>query len=266
MFPDENAKQTLVQLGLSVLEAKTYIALSKYGKLNSRKLSELTKTSQPDTYRVLGKLQEKGLIEKIITKPAQFRAVAVDIGITLLLEKKKVEHDDLKVRTNLLLHELRKNTSPQLLETETSHFVMIPKRETVVKKIREAIEKSKESVDLYLSWKRYSRGISSTFAESCQKAWDRGVKFRIVVETPEKSGAAERTLQFCRKSPFCNIRFMPGVPKTVLGIYDKNQVFIIVNPKEGLFDSPALWSNNQSLISAIQDYFEVLWLTSMEEM
>jgi len=35
----------------------------------------------------------------------------------------------------------------------------------------------------------------------------------------------------------------------VLGIYHKKEVFVVVDPREGLFDSPALWSNNQSLIS-----------------
>ena len=57
---------------------------------------------------------------------------------------------------------------------------------------------------------------------------------------------------------------MPENPKTVLGIYDKKEVFIIVDPTGDLFDSPALWSNNKSLITAIQEYFDLLWLTSMQ--
>lgn len=265
MFPHEKAKQTLLKLGLSVLEAKTYIALIKYGILTSKKLSELTKMSQPDTYRVLSKLQKKGLIEKIIKKPLQFKAVPINLGTAFLLERKKMEHEDLKARTNHLLQEIRKSPLPQPLETETSHFVMIPQRQTVVRRIRDAIDKTRKSVDIFLSWKRFSVGITSTFVESAQKAWDRGVKFRIVVEIPDKTVAMERALQLCRKSPLCNVRFIFGPPKTVLGIYDKKETFIIVNPTKGLFDSPALWSNNQSLISVVQDYFETLWLTALEE-
>ena len=75
----------------------------------------------------------------------------------------------------------------------------------------------------------------------------------------------EQALQFCGKSPFCSVRFFHGSPNTVIGIYDKREVFIVIDPKEGLFDSPALWSNNQSLITVVKDYFEILWLTSMEE-
>jgi hypothetical protein len=94
----------------------------------------------------------------------------------------------------------------------------------------------------------------------------KGVKFRIVVESPEEGRAAEQAMQFCGKSPFAGIRFLLSCPKTVIGIYDKSEGFVIIDPKEGLFDSPALWSNNQSLMSVVQDYFEVLWLTAMEEL
>ena len=62
----------------------------------------------------------------------------------------------------------------------------------------------------------------------------------------------------------CNIRFLPRHPNTVIGLYDNRELFVIVNPKEDLFDSPALWSNNQSLITAIQEYFDLLWFISMQ--
>jgi sugar-specific transcriptional regulator TrmB len=265
LLSDENAVQVLTQLGLTFLEARIYLALCEHGKLTAKELSNSTKKSRPDIYRVIAKLQRKGLVEKIIEKPAQFRAVPIDTGIVFLLERKKAEHVDLRVKTKLLLHEFKEKKVKTPLETESSHFVMIPQKEAVVKRIREAIEKSKKSVDIFLSWRRFAMGITSTFAESAQKAWDREVKFRIIVESPTERAGLELARQFCKKSPFCNIRFVSGAPKTVLGIYDRKKVFIVVDPEKGLFDSPALWSNNRSLVSAIQDYFEVLWLTSMEK-
>jgi sugar-specific transcriptional regulator TrmB len=265
MLSDENATQILTQLGLTVLEARIYLALCKYESLTTKALSKLTKTSQPDTYRVIAMLQTKGLIEKIIKKPAQFRAVPVDASVAFLFERKKAEYDDLKMKSELLLHAVKGKPAHTLLETKNSQFALIPKKAAVVTKIREAIERSKRSVDLVLSWKRFLIGMTSAFAGSSERAWDSGVKFRIVVESPEEGRATEQAMQFCGKSPFCKIRFLPSPPKTVIGIYDKSEVFIVIDPKEGLFDSPALWSNNQSLISVVQDYFEILWITAMEE-
>jgi len=265
MLSQENAIQTLMQLGLTILEARIYLTLSRYESLATKELSEFAKTSRPDTYRVLAKLQEKGLIEKIITKPTKFKAIPMETGVAFLLKRKQVEHKSLETKSKLLLQAIKERPAPKPPEVVTSHFALIPQREPVVKKINEAIDDAKKSVDIFLSWKRFFLGITSTFAKSSQKAWEREVKFRIVVESPEKTADVELARQFCRKSPFCEIRFLPIPPKTVLGIYDQKHFFVIVDPKKGLFDSPALWSNSKSLLSVIQDYFEMLWLTAKAE-
>jgi sugar-specific transcriptional regulator TrmB len=262
---EESMVQTLIQLDLTVLESRIYIALSKFQSLTTKELNKITKTSQPDIYRVLDKLHNKGLVEKIIEKPTRFKAVPLEKGISYLVERKKAEYNTLMSNADLLIHTLeeeRSNKKPA--ETLRSKFIMIPQRELVVSKIRDAIDGTAKSVDISLSWKRLFSGMTDVFIKNCKRAWKRGVHFRIVVESPEERAAQKKALKFSKISPFCEIRFIKGNPKTVTGIYDRKEVFIIVDPTGDLFDSPALWSNSQSLITAIQEYFDLLWLTSMQ--
>jgi hypothetical protein len=97
-----------------------------------------------------------------------------------------------------------------------------------------------------------------------ESAWAKNVKSRFIIESPLESITAKQLIQFCREKPFCQIKFIRHCPGTVLGIYDKKEVFIIANPKTDLPSSPALWSNNPSLIALSEDHFEILWLTAME--
>lgn len=265
MFSDEAAVQTLIQLGLTILESRIYVALSKYQSLTTKELSKLTKTSQPDVYRILDKLQNKGLVEKIIEKPARFKAIPLEKGISFLMQRKKNEYDNLLTKADSLIRTVReKSYNNKPVGTLKSQFIMIPQREIIVSKIREAIDRAEKSVDICLSWKRLLNGFTNVFIKNSERAWNRGVHFRIVVESPRGKAEKEKAIQFCKKSPACSIRFLPERPKTVTGIYDEKEVFVIVDPTEGLFDSPALWSNNQSLITAIQEYFDLLWLISMQ--
>jgi sugar-specific transcriptional regulator TrmB len=260
---EETLVQTLTQLDLSSLQAKIYVALSKYQSLTTKELSELTKTSQPDVYRVLDKLQNESLIEKIIQRPARFKAVPLEKGIRFLMQRKKIEHNNLLTKTDLLIHTFReRSNNKKPAKTLKSQFIMIPQRELIVSKIRGSIDQAKKTVDICLSWKRLLNGLTNVFIKNSERAWNRGVHFRIIVENPPGKEEKEMAIQFCKKSPFCSIRFLPERPKTVSGIYDEKEVFIIVDPAEGLFDSPALWSDSQSLITAIQEYFDFLWLTS----
>jgi hypothetical protein len=116
-----------------------------------------------------------------------------------------------------------------------------------------------------LSWKRFSRGIVSTFAESMESAWAKTVKTRFIIESPSESKTAKQLVRFCSEKPSCQVKFVRHYPTIVLGIYDKKEVFIIANPKTDLPGSPALWSTNPSLTALAEDHFEILWLTAMEE-
>jgi sugar-specific transcriptional regulator TrmB len=73
MLSQQKTIQTLMQLGLTILESRIYLTLSRYESLATKELSELAKTSRPDTYRVLAKLQKKGLIEKKLRNPHSSR-------------------------------------------------------------------------------------------------------------------------------------------------------------------------------------------------
>ncbi len=263
---DEHFFETLTKLGLTILEAKIYLSLCHQEALTAKELSMVTRTSQPDTYRVLCRLQRKGLIEKIIGYPSQFKAVPLETGLASLLKRKKVEYDNLTQETNTIVRSFKeKISSRKHSEIMNSYFTLIPKEKIIVKRIGEAIKRSKRSVDIILSWKRLIAGITGPFALLSRRAWNRGVEFRIVVEQPEDEKAVAQALQFCGESSSCNIKFLSGKTETVIGIYDKKESFIIVDPEQGLFDSPALWSNNQSLIRVLQEYFNTLWFNAIEK-
>ena len=95
-------------------------------------------------------------------------------------------------------------------------------------------------------------------------AWSRGVKCRFISEKPEEGKGLESFLQFCGKTNRCEVRFIPSRPSPILSVYDKKEILLIVDPKTGISESSALWSNNPSILSALEDYFDILWLTAME--
>jgi sugar-specific transcriptional regulator TrmB len=258
--------QILVDLGLTLLQAKVYLALARSEPTNAITISQLAKVARPDVYRTLSKLHNLGLVEEIIEAPRRYKAIPMTRGLAFLLKRKTEEHDMLRKKTERLLRTFQKEDTSQKIRVGSGTFVLIPKKERIVNRIKRAIDDSQETVDLVLSLKRFMFGITVAFAESTERAWDRGVKFRIIVEKPEAANTAEMVTEFCGKSPCCNIRFLPGRPKTVIGIYDSNEAFLIVSPGEGLFDSPALWSNNLSLLTVVQDYFNIMWLTAMEKL
>ena len=67
--------QALNKLGLTTNQGKLYLTLLRTGKTSGSILSKETKLARQEVYRLLNELQEKGLVEKIISAPLEFQAV-----------------------------------------------------------------------------------------------------------------------------------------------------------------------------------------------
>lgn len=256
--------EILVKLGLAPTEAKILYALTQTGPATAKTIAESSGTAREIVYQTMDKLKEKGLIEEILTSPKKFNASPIDKSLFTLLKSKKEEHSQLNRKLKLVLSAIKEKNLNYANIPEHYQFVFIPQKTAVINRISQAIKNAQQSVDLVLSWRRFSQSIDNVFADVTRKAWAKNVKFRFILENPGEKTAIKYAMSFCEKSSACQIKFIPAHPKTVLGIYDEKEVFISAEPKKDLADSPALWSNNPSLISLVKDYFEILWLTAME--
>jgi sugar-specific transcriptional regulator TrmB len=261
--PEFSEPQILIDLGLTLKQARVYMALVESGSSRISTISKVSKVARSDVYQALSKLRQLGLVERIIKTPLEYRATPMNEGISLLLNTKTQQYKKVRAEAEILLSTAKKE-KPKKKQIETPQFVLIPKT-TVTERIKTAIEKAQLSIDLVLSWKRFSQGIASTFAESIETAWAKNVKIRFIIESPLESKTSKQLIQFCIEKPSSQTRFTPHYPKATFGIYDKKEIYLIAKSKTDLPGSPALWSNNQSLISAMEDYFEILWLTAMKE-
>lgn len=257
---DEDIK-TLMDLGLTLVQAKTYLTLVSADSLTIKEISKLSGIPRTDLYRVMNELAEQSLIEKIISTPQKFKAVPIDDVLTNLITKKKQETKKITKEARNLRKRFEKKPKEKL--ENAAKFILIPSKR-IPNKIAEAIDQTNNSVNLVVNLARFSRGFD-VFSEKLKGSWQRKVRWRIIIEISPNTNLPNFQINAFQNNPLCEIRYYPYPVNTATGIYDQKQVFIIENPKAGLSDSPALWTNNKSLISLVKDYFEILWVTASKE-
>jgi len=258
---DDDTK-TLMALGLTLVQAKTYLTLASAEALTIKEISKASKIPRTDLYRTMTDLKEFSLIEKIIGNPNKYKAAPIKQTIKQLIKNKKKETNEIAKKATKLANKLEKKTIKETQNTQ-NRFILIPSKRTPIK-IAEAINRSNKTIDLLVSIQRFSRGFD-VFFEKLERSWKKKVKWRIILEIPPDKNYSYSNVKLCQKQSSCEIRFLPSPINTATGIYDQKEVFIIENPKAGLADSPALWTDNKSLISLVKDYFEFLWITSLKE-
>ena len=95
--------KTLVDLGLSQVEAEVYFFLAQAGPLKGKDITSTLKLYKHQVYRSLKSLQCKGCIKATLEHPAQFFAVPLEKVLDQFMKEKLGQAKDLQASREELL-------------------------------------------------------------------------------------------------------------------------------------------------------------------
>jgi hypothetical protein len=141
---------------------------------------------------------------------------------------------------------------------EAHQFVLIPKREALLRKLTRSIENAQRTLDRICSWTVCVQALSD-LSSKYQQALKKGVKIRYITNKEKAKESELKTLRVLLENPLFELRYVLVPPIQRLDIFDGKEVYVASFPKSGYVASPALWSNTASLIALSQHYFNTLW-------
>jgi len=260
-FDDEDI-ETLVHLGLSSSQAKIYFTLLSLGVANAKEISKITRMDCGDVYRRLESLHKKGLIEKILLNPTQYKSVPLNVAIKSLIEPKNKEYAEMQKRIKLLS---KKEIKPVITTKEDYSFLIIPQNEPRKQYIYRANKRVEKEWVVYSQIERYPIALTGYY-EANKKALDRGVKFRVLLELNKPTDEIAKFLQeYQNTNPNFELRYTDTHLLVSFAIYDKKEMDFSTRDLKGLANSQVLVTDNPQLVEVVYDYFELRWKTAMKE-
>jgi sugar-specific transcriptional regulator TrmB len=254
-----------MQLGLTLNQARTYLALTQTGPATAHQLSKNTNTTRQDIYRITPQLQKKGIIEQTLTTPTTYKATPIQQTITTLLQNKNKEQNQLQKKTQTLLNDLKNSqTEKQPQQEENTQFTIIPQKEAIIQKLKEGAKKAQTSIDVVTSPKRFSSAMLE-LAQLHKKALGRGVKIQIVTQKHTLQHAVLKIMQMLQKNPDFKVRYFPNPPEAIITIIDKKEAFVTMSATAHLKEAAALQSNNPCFVALAQNYFQNKWDKAQKE-
>jgi sugar-specific transcriptional regulator TrmB len=254
----EERIETLKELGLTFCQARTYLSLLQIGPATAKHIAETSKIARPDVYRIIPALQKEGIVEKLMTNPTTFHAISLTQVLPTMLKYKIAKLNKLKKKTEELLRDFKNSPAKGLLETD-AEFIMIPGKQAIIEKLKEALLKSQISASVVTSKNRFSAAILE-FEKIYQKALEKGVKIKIATDRHIPQKKALEAIENLAKNPNFEVKYFDDVPPAVVSIFDNKEVSLILSAKAQLTGTSAIWSNNQSFMALAQDYFENKWI------
>jgi sugar-specific transcriptional regulator TrmB len=252
--------ELLVQLGLTFTEAKIFLVLCTIGTLTARMISENAGVAREVVYQILPTLQEKGLIESVLTTPQTYRAIPAEYAFEILLKRKNEENKKTKKEIHETLNALKKVQNPP--SDDCHQITTVPRGKALQSKIISEMRNAQKNVDIVISWQKFLKWHRLYANDIINQAKLRNVKFQVLVEkevpqsmTPSLSSLVFGTNYF----EYLHIRAAPNASLTNMIIFDNKKVFLDTASDKGLLETPCMYSNNPCLTPLATSYFQTNW-------
>ncbi len=244
-----------MDLGLTRLQAKVYLALVNVGKTNARTIASVSRVHQPDVYRIVLGLEKSGLVERVIAVPVEYQPKPLDKAVPMLLQHKNRQLSRLKTRSAKLLAENDKKKKPSVPRDETGDIVLVPRGRRHIHRIGGAISQAQTSF-VTVCTQDIFRKAKFLDSEIWKKAMRRGVNFRFILDKPEEWEAEPSLNGSSEEIGSFDIRFVASAPPTTVGLIDDREAFVRTAMD---IESSVLWVTNPSIVKMIKQYLDLMW-------
>jgi sugar-specific transcriptional regulator TrmB len=255
---NEKKVETLKELGLTTTEAKIYLTLIQKGPITAKEIAQISKIARPDVYRIISNLQKEGAIETLIAKPTIFEAVPAKNLVPSLLKRQIVKQEALYEKTEKLLSDLKRNPSSEIHREPSVDYTIVPGKEVIVQKLKQAVLDAEISVCTVTSKNRFSAAMLE-FADAYEAALEKGVRIRLAVERHVPQKAAIKIAQTLMKDQNFEVKYFEGPPAAIVSIFDSKIALVTMSATAQLAGTSALWSSSSSFVKLAETYFEKRW-------
>jgi sugar-specific transcriptional regulator TrmB len=249
---------SLVEFGLTPLQARVYVALLRLGTVRASQISTDIGIVRPEVYRVLRELSVKGLTQKNLGPPATYSAIAPASALSTLTMRLRDKLESLSKKRR----ELAKSLSSVIPEANSSmeRFGLISGVENTMAKNIQMLREAKKDYAAVLTKNGLSRSMDNGLAASILSAKRRKIRVRMISEIDSTNVRMGEYL-----ARHVELRTSQDL-LLYMDIVDCSQMIFgpaFPGRDEELSERESdLWTNSQKFVGGMYALFERLWEVS----
>ena len=261
-------RRILRNVGLTEKEIDLYIFLGKRGPLKGTEIAKQTKIDKAEVYRILKRLQSKGLLQLTLQVPARFVTVPFDKVIDTFVKARRDEASLIENAKQDLMSDWAK-ISKIVGKLEAERFVILEGDSKIYPKILQFIQEAKSELSFVATVNDLARitqyGLLEVLSE---KASNKKIRFRYLTDITELDLKRTNILQkMLVQENFEGKNINLGLPLSPrIVIRDDREILLFITQKEKsgnkTSNETCLWTNCQTLVQSFKRVFDDLWLQS----
>jgi HTH-type transcriptional regulator, sugar sensing transcriptional regulator len=262
--------ETLVDLGLTNMDAQVYIFLAKKGPHKGKDILRAMKMNRQQLYRSLKSLQNKGIVSSTFEHPARFSAFPFEKVLEMFIKTKMDETQRIQENEANILSKWQ-SIVPEETVDASARFMVIQGRNRIYTKILQMINETKSQLLTISTVQGLVRASQfGLFDAGVKHTLKSNIQFRFLTELSKENvgvmkslfkGKPDNTFNFEGRDVDSGLNLLPR-----LVIKDEEElVFFITSIMETTAteqEDTGIWTNSKPLVHAFKAFFEELWLNS----
>lgn len=247
--------EILEKIGLTPGESKIYLALLDLGQATTGPIVDKSGVSTSKTYKILKRLERKGLVSHIIKKNVLHWSSASPKRIIELLEEEEKAVEDRKKEAENILPELMKKVKALKAKQQAEVYMGIKGMITVFNdEINYFIKHPRETNYIIgvTAFEKYGKTIGGFFARLEKKKVKLKIKGKFLF-----SEEARGTWPILEKSRYSKVKYLNYASLVSVNIYG-NTSFISIFSEEPIF----FVIKSKEIAEGFIGYFDELWRTA----
>jgi len=251
-----NHIEILIKMGLSLNEAKVYLALLKKKISQVGEIATLSGVPQKMIYYVLQKLMSKGMCSLVPGKVKRYKPIEPGIGIGNFITIAQKQIDSSKK----MLDELGRQYEIGQNETSSLECVEVIQSAAIV--AQRVLSLEHLSTDEVLSFNRPPYAMSERNREEL-RGLKRGTRYRSIYQVSEVKNLIPRSVMEMYREAGEEVRIAESLPMKMMIFDSRILMFVLEECLMSPENFTAVIIQRSSLINALIELFEMYWLQSM---
>jgi len=247
---------SLVRLGLTLLQAKVYVALLRKGTSRAIQLCTATELARPEIYRILRELSDRDLARRNLSTPTTYTATPPEKALSSLVQQVKDRLSNMELEKMHLIRTLSPLAAPSEASSDY-RLTLIDGSDNVDRLERQLIAEAKEEYVAVMS----KHGLDQNTTNALLSAYRRKLRIRVIAEIDDSNAKFASRL-----SRHLEIRRSKDILFYV-NIFDRKQMlfgpaFIPTDRQHNIRRELDLWTSNPRFVNGMYAMFEKLWEVS----
>jgi len=259
----EEDESNLVEMGLTLLQARAYLALLRLGTTRAPRLAAAIDVVRPEVYRILRELSAKGLAQRSLASPATYTAASPQVVLSLLAQPIRERLDNIERKSDTLMKSLSSITLEHS-DASDHRITLLDAFEEANQAFRQMMTDVKEEYVAISGKDALTQLSNDDLVRPIISAAKRKIRVRIITEVDSSNA---KTAQ--RLARYIDLRISENILFYV-DIIDKRQMLFgpayVHSDKAIKRRELDLLTSNPRFVAGMYAMFERLWETSPEYM